>query len=300
MMRSRYLITFGRQSSEPWLRVHMRLRTFMAVVVVLIAAPIVFVVSATWTARTLVTDLLRQNASLRMENDSYRKATSELVAQVSTLQAAADDLGTRASVDPDAARAIERLPATIANRAMGGSASVAEITAPLTTVVSSADPAFGLLGDVIHLVERKLDYVKAGVERREALAAATPSLWPVAGWLSSTFGTRNDPFTGARGFHAGLDISADQGDAVRATAAGLVLSARYNGNFGNMVVLDHGFGIGTRYGHLSKFGVYEGQRVRKGEIIGYVGSTGRSTSPHLHYEVLLSGRPANPMRLLGH
>jgi murein DD-endopeptidase MepM/ murein hydrolase activator NlpD len=300
MMRSRYLITFGRQSSEPLFRVQMRLRTFVASIVLLVAAPIAFVVAATWTARTLVTDLVRQNASLRMENESYRKATTELVAQVSTLQAAADDLGTRAAVDPEAARAMERLPATIANRAMGGSISVAEITTSLTTVASSADPAFGLLGDVLHLVERKLNYVRAGVERREALAAATPSMWPVAGWLSSTFGTRNDPFTGARGFHAGLDISADHGEAVRATAGGLVLSARYNGNFGNMVVLDHGFGIGTRYGHLSKFAVFEGQRVRKGDIVGYVGSTGRSTSSHLHYEVLLSGRPANPMRLLGH
>jgi murein DD-endopeptidase MepM/ murein hydrolase activator NlpD len=78
-----------------------------------------------------------------------------------------------------------------------------------------------------------------------------------------------------------------------------VITARRNGEFGNLVVLDHGFGIGTRYGHLSRFAVSEGQRIRKGDVVGYVGSTGRSTSPHLHYELLLNGRPANPLRLLG-
>ena len=86
---------------------------------------------------------------------------------------------------------------------------------------------------------------------------------------------------------------------MRATADGTVVTAQYTGNFGNLVVIDHGFGIGTRYGHLSRFSVGEGQRIRKGDTLGYVGSTGRSTSPHLHYELLLNGRQTNPLRLLG-
>jgi murein DD-endopeptidase MepM/ murein hydrolase activator NlpD len=85
---------------------------------------------------------------------------------------------------------------------------------------------------------------------------------------------------------------------VQATADGKVVTARWNGSYGNLVVIDHGFGITTRYGHLSRYAVSEGQQIRKGETVGYVGSTGRSTSPHVHYELLLNGRPANPLRLL--
>jgi murein DD-endopeptidase MepM/ murein hydrolase activator NlpD len=298
-MRRRFQITFGREGSPSPFSVHIELRFLILGILLLVGAPVLVVVGTTWGARTLVTDLLRQNATLQMENASYREATTELVAQVATLQAAADDLGARATVDPEASRAMDRLPSVITHRAMGGSPSVADVAGPLTTIASSADPAFGLLRDVLHLVERQLDSARAGVERKEALAAATPSIWPVTGWLSSTFGSRKDPFHGGPDFHSGLDISADSGHAVRATADGTVTTARYTGNFGNLVVIDHGFGIGTRYGHLSRFAVQEGQRIRKGDTIGYIGSTGRSTSPHLHYELLLNGRQVNPLRLLG-
>jgi murein DD-endopeptidase MepM/ murein hydrolase activator NlpD len=298
-MPKRLIITFAPEFSESSFTVRIDVRVLIGLAVLLVGSPVLFVAGATWGSKALITDLLRQNASLRMENGSYREATTELVAQVSTLQAAADALGARAAVDPQAARAMDRLPFSITHRAMGGGSSVADVTSPLTTVASTADPAFGLLRDVLHMVERKLDRARPDVERREALAAATPSIWPVAGWLSSTFGSRADPFTGSRDFHAGLDISADYGQPVRATATGTVVSARHSGDFGNVVVLDHGFGIGTRYGHLSRFAVAEGQQIHKGDIVGYIGSTGRSTSPHVHYELLLNGRPANPLRLLG-
>jgi murein DD-endopeptidase MepM/ murein hydrolase activator NlpD len=298
-MRRRVIITFARENSDSALRFRIEMRLLAALIVLLVGSPALFVVGASWGAKTLISDLARQNASLKMENANYREATTQLVTQVATLQAAADDLGARASVDPKAARAMDGLPVSITHRAMGGNSSVADVTSPVTTVASSAEPAFGLLRDVLHIVEHKLDEVRPGVQRREALANATPSIWPVTGWLSSTFGMRLDPFTGARDFHEGLDISADAGQPVLATADGTVVTAQRSGEFGNLVVLDHGFGIGSRYGHLSRFGVTEGQRVRKGQVVGYVGSTGRSTSPHLHYELLLNGRPANPLRLLG-
>ena len=98
--------------------------------------------------------------------------------------------------------------------------------------------------------------------------------------MSSDFGNRRDPFTGTADFHPGLDISADRGQPVLATADGTVTNAAYHGSYGNLVVLDHGFGI-DQYGHLSRFGVSTGQQIRRGDILGYVGSTGRSTSPHL-------------------
>jgi murein DD-endopeptidase MepM/ murein hydrolase activator NlpD len=124
------------------------------------------------------------------------------------------------------------------------------------------------------------------------------SIWPVAGWLSSAYGSRRDPFTGAPDFHAGLDIAADRGEAVKATANGTVESAGYSGSYGNLVVLSHGFGMTTRYGHLARMTVRPGQQIRRGDIIGYVGSTGRSTSSHLHYEVWWNNRLINPLRLL--
>lgn len=297
-MRKRILIALGREPAATTFRVSVDPLLLTLITLLLLGSPVLFVIGTSWGARQVIADLLRQNATLRMENSSYREATTELVAQVSALQAAADELGARAAVDPNAARAMERLPASITSRAMGG-ASISDVTAPLTTVMSSAEPAFGLLRDVLHLIERKLDEARPGVERREALAAATPSIWPVSGWLSSAYGARTDPFNGGRDFHSGLDISADSGQPVRATADGVVAAARQNGNFGKLVVLDHGFSIGTRYGHLSRFAVIEGQRVRRGDVIGYVGSTGRSTSPHVHYELTLNGRPVNPLRLLG-
>jgi murein DD-endopeptidase MepM/ murein hydrolase activator NlpD len=151
---------------------------------------------------------------------------------------------------------------------------------------------------MLKALENRLSYVRRDVERTEALSKATPSIWPAHGWLSGTFGGRADPFTGERGFHGGLDISLDKGSPVYATADATVESAEYTGNYGNLIVLTHGFGLSTRYGHLSKFNVKPGQQVRRGDVIGLVGSTGRSTGSHLHYEILVNRQLLNPLRLL--
>ena len=297
-MRKSFVITFAREGSDRGFRLRVRSRILIVAAVSLAASPIMFLTAASWGTRVLLVNLLRQNEALQVENGNYREATTQLASQVSVLQAAADELKASAAFDPQAARAMDRLPASITHRAMGGSA-LGDVAEPVANVVAATDPAFGLLRDVLHIIEAQLDRVRSGAERRQALAAATPSIWPVTGGLSSTFGNRRDPFTGYSEFHAGLDITADSGQPVRATADGTVTTARFNGNFGNMVMLDHGFGIATRYAHLSRFAVSEGTQVRKGAIVGFVGSTGRSTSPHVHYELLLNGRPANPLRLLG-
>jgi murein DD-endopeptidase MepM/ murein hydrolase activator NlpD len=151
---------------------------------------------------------------------------------------------------------------------------------------------------VLGAIGTRLDSGRDTVARRHALAMATPSIWPVAGWLTSSFGTRTDPFNGGADFHPGLDISADYGQPVLATGDATVESAGPNGSYGNMVVLDHHFGIVTKYGHLSRIAVTPGQNVSRGDVVGYVGSTGRSTGAHLHYEVWMNGRLTNPMRLL--
>lgn len=264
--------------------------------VAILFLPILMGLGARWAVRTDLQDLAATTIALRMENDSYRDATGQLASQIAALQGAVDDIGARAAVDPAASRAMERLPAVVKSRAMGG--GTGSVAPMLGSAIGSPDTAFGVLRDLLIGIEDRLALVRSGVERRRALALATPSIWPVTGWLSSAYGNRRDPFTGGSDFHPGLDISSPQGEPVLAPADGVVSSAGFSGNYGNLIVLDHGFGIITRYGHLSRYAVMNGQQVRRGDVIGFVGTTGRSTSPHLHYEILVNGQQTNPLRLL--
>jgi murein DD-endopeptidase MepM/ murein hydrolase activator NlpD len=125
-----------------------------------------------------------------------------------------------------------------------------------------------------------------------------PSLWPVEGRLMSSFGGRTDPFSGEGAWHTGVDLSAPQGTVVHAAADGIVVHAEWSGGYGRLVIVDHGNGVQTYYGHLSRFEVVTGQEIRRGDILGKSGSSGRVTSPHLHYEVRVGGTPMNPYQYL--
>src|SRR5205814_4023609 len=267
-------------------------------VLAVIALPVLMGLGAKWSARGEIDQLRSANALLDVENGSYRAATGERTAQIQSLETVINDLGARSQLDPVQARAMQKLPAVIKTRASGGStvaqsAAVAELA---KAALSSPDDTFGVLRDLLQGLESRLRNVRRDVERQEQLAAATPSLWPAHGWLTGTFGGRSDPFTGEPGFHQGLDISTEKGQPVYATANGVVESASYTGDYGNLIILKHGFGLSTRYGHLSAFAVKAGATVRRGEIIGYVGSTGRSTGSHLHYEILANGGLINPLK----
>jgi murein DD-endopeptidase MepM/ murein hydrolase activator NlpD len=135
-------------------------------------------------------------------------------------------------------------------------------------------------------------------EDKRSLYASTPSVWPVRGWVTSPFGNRNSPFTGIRTFHEGMDIAAQTGTPVMAPADGVVIRAGFGTGYGNVVELSHGYGIKTIFGHNSRLNVKIGQRVKRGDVISYVGDSGSSTGPHLHYEVRLNGLPVNPVRYL--
>jgi murein DD-endopeptidase MepM/ murein hydrolase activator NlpD len=135
-------------------------------------------------------------------------------------------------------------------------------------------------------------------EEKRSLYASTPSVWPVRGWVTSQFGNRISPITGALQFHAGMDITADIGTPVVAPADGLVIKVGFEAGYGNMVELSHGYGLKTVFGHNSRLNVKAGQHVQRGDIIAYVGDTGSSTGPHLHYEVRLNSLPVNPDRYL--
>lgn len=131
---------------------------------------------------------------------------------------------------------------------------------------------------------------------RIILLASTPAIMPVQGYPSGNFGYRKDPFNGEREFHPGIDISSPRGNKVMATADGVVTFAGQKIGYGKLIKIKHRFGISTLYGHLGSITVKPGQSTRKGDLIGYVGSTGRTTGPHLHYEVRLNSQPLNPLR----
>jgi murein DD-endopeptidase MepM/ murein hydrolase activator NlpD len=300
MSGRRYTVLIADRSSGVLRQLTVNLRVTVALVVAVMALPVLIGLGAKWSSRADIETLRSANSSLTIENGSYRAATGELTAQIQSLESVINDLGTRATLDPAQARAMAKLPAIVKTRAAGGtnvppSSAMTDIA---TAVLSSPEDTFGVLRDLLHGLESRLRYVRRDVERREALAASTPSLWPTHGWLTGYFGGRSDPFTGEPAYHQGLDISTDKGQPVVATADGEVESASYNGDYGNLIVLKHGFGLMTRYGHLSGFAAKPGQTVKRGDVIGYVGSTGRATGAHVHYEILVNGKLINPLQLL--
>ncbi len=146
--------------------------------------------------------------------------------------------------------------------------------------------------------EQSLQELQAYFQDQKSLLASTPSVWPVRGWVTSDFGTRLDPYTSERVMHAGLDIAGPHGKEVVAPSDGTVVFAGLEGGYGNVVVIDHGYGIKTRYGHLASIRAKAGEKVKRGGVIASMGNTGRSTGPHLHYEVRVNGIAQNPRKFI--
>jgi murein DD-endopeptidase MepM/ murein hydrolase activator NlpD len=149
-----------------------------------------------------------------------------------------------------------------------------------------------------HRLQKDLSVLEQKFVAQSRLLSSTPSIAPVRGILTDGFGGRSDPFTGEPGQHNAVDISSAVGQPVRSPADGIVVKAEWANGYGNVIFISHGYGYSTRYGHLSNFAVRAGQRVKRGDVIGYVGSTGRSTGPHLHYEVRVNNNPVNPLEYI--
>ena len=147
-------------------------------------------------------------------------------------------------------------------------------------------------------IGRRLDLLETRFRERQSLLAATPTISPVVGVPTGGYGTRTDPFEGGAEFHPALDISAAAGTPVVAPAAGVITRAGWENGYGRVIEISHGYGFTTLYGHLQEIGVAEGARVERGQPIGRVGTTGRSTGPHLHYEVKVDGRNTNPLQYI--
>ena len=216
----------------------------------------------------------KRASALQQDLDSLRRAEDGLRAIVGAPPAAADETVQEGTVSPTGGEQHEPTTADL-------SEALEMIEERLSTRRSSID----LLAETM-----RREFPGAASYASDSAPHTTPSIWPAAGYVSSPYGLR---FNGTE-FHQGIDIAADMGTPIVATADGVVTAAGWNGGYGNMVDVDHGGGIVTRYGHASALAVTVGQQVRRGEVIAYVGSTGRSTGPHVHYEVRVDGQPVNP------
>ena len=220
--------------------------------------------------------------ALSKENETFRLAGRQLNEKISSLEVTSKKLQILSGLDEGG---------------LGGVGGPSTYDNPLLSLDSR-----GLLEHFSSLerksisLESQLRQLQDVYNTRSILLAATPAIMPARGYPSGRFGYRIDPFNGKRDFHPGIDISAPRGNKVIATADGVVISAGRKFSYGKLVTMEHRFGISTRYGHLDRFTVKPGQKVKRGDIIGYVGSTGRATGPHLHYEVRLNDRPLNPLR----
>lgn len=229
--------------------------------------------------------LRAQNADLLVKTREYEKDSAVLKAKVALLQNMVTKLGVMAGIE-------QSLP----DPKVGGVGGVSSAE----SVAPSLDPGLAVRTmdqNVSSLTERSTR-LEAFYRDQKVLLASTPSIWPVRGYLSASFGNRIDPFTGQWDFHSGIDVSTPVGARVQSPADGVVVATGNKGAYGNAITIDHGYGIVTQYGHLDHFNVRPGQRVHRGDVIGFVGNTGRSTGPHLHYEVWVRDQAQNPIQFI--
>lgn len=223
-------------------------------------------------------ELVEERDALRQLNLGYAEDTERMAARIETLETQMRKLAVLAGAEP--------IPPLIGG--VGGAVATPAGYDYVSDRLEDLSGRIASLGQQGVALERTM-------REKSRLLASTPSVWPVRGYLSSGFGRRSDPFTGEIEWHYGLDLNASTGTPVRATAEGLVIEASTSPTYGKYVVISHGFGTVTRYAHLSRIDVRRSQRLRRGQVLGLVGNTGRSRAPHLHYEVWINERAQNPL-----
>jgi murein DD-endopeptidase MepM/ murein hydrolase activator NlpD len=296
----RYTVVIADRTTGVVRRLTLSLRPTLTAIAVVLALPILIGLGARWSALAEVSAIRTNADALRQENDSFRAMTAQLTDQVASVQTAVADLSAKAVLDPESARALAKLPPAVRSRAMGGGSPNSPIASSvLAPTLLLPEDTFGSLRDVLGRLGNRLEAAQYDLGRRSELLGAAPSIWPAQGPISAMFGSRESPFGGGGSeMHSGLDISGDRGQPVFATAGGVVEFTGWNGDYGNMVTINHSFGMVTRYAHLSTMLVRPGDRVERGQTIGQIGTTGRVTGPHLHYELLVYGKLADPLPLM--
>jgi murein DD-endopeptidase MepM/ murein hydrolase activator NlpD len=226
----------------------------------------------------------QENAELRSVNSRFETSIQDLESKLQDYQARIHKLAIVAGVS-------DLTPTT--EPGLGG-VDRQPMRAP---GAEGPDPRFGNLEELAgqaQSIEQSMSLLQQSFDDRRLRLSNMPTIAPVKGIVTSGFGNRRDPFTGRLSFHEGLDIVAPTGKEVHATGDGIVTKAGMESGYGRVVYVSHGFGVTSVFGHLSGFKVEQGQKVKRGQVVGFVGSSGRSTGNHLHYEVRLDGQSTNP------
>lgn len=234
--------------------------------------------------------LQAENTNLKVQKKNLEVAAVKLGEKLNSIQSLFERIQNLVENDSLTKRGKLNVPA------VGGS----KVDYPTAELIGSANLKNGidLLKDRTAEMETQLMLLEQIAQKKATIRRLTPTIWPVKGNITSHYGNRSDPFNGDAELHLGIDISALFGTQVHAPADGKVIYAQRKAAYGNVIIIDHGNGLTTRHGHLSRFTVKVGQKLRKNEVIGYVGTSGRSTAPHLHYEVRVNDRPVNPRNYL--
>jgi len=305
MLRKRYYILFVARDEDGRIRkIPLPLHyAYGFVAAALVGAFTIVGLAGSYTRMLMKTESFNQmrqeRETLRQNYNQMAQVVHERDVQVASLGALANEVtalyGLRQSK-----MAIKPTPAAAA-AAVATPATLSQTDAPSQQMIANSIDQFYALrneamsGQVLRAMQGGLSADFTGDWK--SLADA-PSIWPVMGKLGSGFGGRSDPINGEGAFHSGIDIEAAMGTPVRATADGEVTGATMGAGYGKQVVIDHGHDIMTVYGHLSAIAAMAGQHVSRGQVIGYVGMTGRTTGPHLHYEVRVHNVPVNPHKYL--
>ena len=297
----RYKIQFIDSEEDVTRTVRLSLRSLRILAIGAGAAVAVLIAASVLSVYTLMSG--RMHASERERLREANRIQQEQILQVSKKAAALQEDLDRLHRSEDGLRALVGAPPATEDTAV-------EEGTPVPTGGAPHELTTAELGEALAMIEERLAARRSSLdllaeEMRASFPGAvgfisddashtTPSIWPTQGYVSSPYGLR----FGGTEFHQGIDIAAEMGTPIVAAADGVVTAAGWNGGYGNMVDIDHGSGVVTRYGHASAVAVTVGQQVRRGQVIAYVGSTGRSTGPHLHYEVRVGGQPVNPAAYL--
>ena len=307
MLRKRYYIFFVSRDEDGHLRkIPLPLKyAYGFVAAAIVGAFTIVGLAGSYTRMLLKTESYNQ---VRAERETLRKNYQQMAeiahnrsVQVASLGALANEVTALYGLRQNKLDAANLAKRASAMAAAPTPASLAQADNPSQQQVANSIDTFyklraeALSGQVSRALESGLTSSFTGDWTELADA---PSMWPVEGRVASGFGVREDPIDGEGAFHPGIDIDAPSGTPVRAAADGDVIEAAMNAGYGREVILNHGFGVETVYGHLSRFAVFPAQHVTRGQVIGYVGESGRATGPHLHYEVRVHNAPVNPHKYL--
>ncbi len=273
-------------SKARFLKYSFSTRTAVVVASLAVVALVLSIVAVAYTGtavnrRAQVERLQVENAELAQVNQNLEKTIAEVQGRLDDFDERTARLALAAGMEAE----------SVGFAGSGGSSSRVGAGGPYDRL---AETPQGLIAQG-QWVERRLDSVEGHLDEQFKILASTPTIAPAHGLITDGFGRRKDPFTGRLAFHRGLDISARRGSDVKAPADGIVVYAGRNGGLGRTVRISHDFGFTTVYGHLDEISVEPGDEVHRGQVIGLLGNTGRSTGPHLHYEVHVEGKAVNPL-----